>query len=191
MRAVISALFFAIVGGLLFVGTAYAHAAYLRSIPSVDAVIAASPARVEIWFKQELYRRKGENVILVAGPDGQEVSRGETIIDDDDRTHAWVELRPELPPGTYSVNWKNLSLEDGHPAEGTFAFTVDPQAHVTSTPIGETPTVALPTATESASVPSPTAELPVKSNPSSPCAAGAMPLLALAGLLLYQSHKHP
>ena len=172
-----------IAGGLLFTETAHAHSAYVRSNPGADAVIASAPAKVEIWFSQELFRRKGENSIQVSGPDGQEVSSGETTIDDDDRTHIWVELSPNLPAGKYLVEWKNISVEDGHSTEGSFNFTIDPQAAVTSTPITEEPNgihkltnTPLP---ESTPHPAPTTA-PVSTN--NPCAGGLAPI---AGLVFF------
>ncbi len=151
MRTITKALLFGVVSGLLLVGTAYAHAAYVRSNPGADAVITAPPARVDIWFAQELFRRKGENTIHVTAPDGQEVSVGDTVIDDDDRTHVWVNLKPDLAAGVYHVAWKNISLEDGHPSEGSFQFTIDPQAAAATpsgdpTPIGQS--AVQPTATK-------------------------------------------
>jgi methionine-rich copper-binding protein CopC len=180
IKALIIGLF--IMGGLLFVETAYAHSAYLRSNPGLDAVIASSPAKVEIWFSQELFRRKGENVIHVSGLDGQEVSTGETTIDDDDRTHIWVELFPNLPAGKYLVEWKNISLEDGHSSMGSFNFIIDPQAAVTSTPMGESNTIPTLTNTplpESTPQPAPTVA-PVSKN--IPCAGGLAPI---AGLVFF------
>jgi methionine-rich copper-binding protein CopC len=139
MRKISLALFVGILGGLLLVGTAYAHARYLRSEPGADAVIATSPSRVDIWFAGELFRRQGENTIRVIGPDGQAVHTGETELDDDDRTHIRASIQSDLPPGRYLVEWRNVSLEDGHPEEGSFNFTLDPQAAATSTPMGQTP----------------------------------------------------
>lgn len=187
MRIITKALILSLLGGLLFVGTAYAHAAYLRSNPGADAIVAAAPERVEIWFKQELFRRKGDNAITVTNADGQTVSVGDALVDDDDRKHLWVAMQPNLAPGLYTVAWKNLSFEDGHPAEGMFSFMVDPQAKETSTPMGVD---AAPTSGETPSAtatpnPSPTATLPVKSTPTGlPCAASLIPLLVLGGLVL-------
>jgi len=171
-----------IVGGLLFTETAHAHSAYARSNPGDGALITASPSKVEIWFSQELFRRKGENVIRVSAPDGQEVSRGETNIDDDDRTHIWVELLPNLPAGTYLVEWKNISLEDGHSTEGSFTFSIDPQAAATSTPMQEAheiPTLTNTPLPESTPHPAPT-NAPVSTN--IPCAGGLAPM---AGLVFF------
>ena len=168
-----------IAGGLLFTETAHAHSAYIRSKPGADAIIASTPAKVEIWFSQELFRRKGENVIHVSGPDGQEVSSGETAIDDDDRTHIWVELNSNLPAGKYLVEWKNISLDDGHSTEGSFNFSIDSQAAVTSTPMGESNSI--PTLTNTPlleSTPQPVlTEAPASTN--NPCAGGLAPIVGL------------
>lgn len=179
MRTITKALIIGLVGSLLLVGTAYAHAAYVRSSPGADAVIAMPPTRVDIWFAQELFRRKGENTISVTAPDDQKVSVGDTVIDDDDRKHVWVNLKPDLAAGVYQVVWKNVSLEDGHPTEGSFSFTIDPQAAATSTPMGEpTPigqATAQPTATEIATATPSTA-------PSPATPTKAPPALSVCGL---------
>ncbi len=186
IRQIFFGVFLAVVGGLVFVGAAYAHAAYLRSIPAADSVIAVSPPRAEMWFKQEVFRRQGENTIQVSNADGKPVSVGDAIVDDNDRTHLFVDLQAALPPGVYTVDWKNVSLEDGHSTEGSFVFTVDPLAAATSTPISETAVTALPqpTATENAPVQaSPTA--PAKAAPfNGPCAASMIPLLGWVGFAL-------
>jgi methionine-rich copper-binding protein CopC len=78
------------------VGPAQAHASYKRSEPGDGAVVSTPPQRVDIWFAQELFRRQGENWIHVSGPDGQPAHDGEPQIDDDDRAHMWVALKPGL-----------------------------------------------------------------------------------------------
>jgi methionine-rich copper-binding protein CopC len=190
MRTLIRALVIGVVGGLLLVGTAYAHAAYVRSSPGADAIIATPPARVDIWFAQELFRRKGENTIRVMASDGQEVSVGDTVIDDDDRKHVWMNLKPDLAAGVYQVVWKNVSLEDGHSSEGSFRFTIDPQAAATSTPMSE-PTLighatVRPAATESAAAtPSaaPSAATPTKAPPA--LTVCGLPVASIFGMAAY------
>jgi methionine-rich copper-binding protein CopC len=135
MRTLVRALVVGVVVSLLLAGIAYAHSRYVRSEPGAEAIVASAPTRVDIWFSQEVFRRKGENTIRVTAPDGSLASVGDTTVDDDDRTHIWVQLRPDLPPGVYEVNWRNVSVEDGHPYEDTFRFTIDPQAAATSTPM--------------------------------------------------------
>src|SRR5687767_9438050 len=113
---------------------ARAHGDIERSDPAADAVIPAAPAEVHIWFSQEVFRREGANVIEVRGPDGTQVDGGDTQIDDDDRKHAFVSLQPELPPGLYTVSWRNLSAEDGHEGSGEFSFTVEGTAGESNPP---------------------------------------------------------
>jgi copper resistance protein C len=198
MRTLIRAAIVGVVGGLLLVGTAYAHAAYVRSSPGAEAIVVTPPARVDIWFAQELFRRQGENTIQVTAPDGTEVSVGDTTIDDDDRKHVWVNLKPNLAAGVYTVAWKNVSLEDGHPSEGSFHFTIDPQAAATSTPMG-TPTpigraTGKPAAAEAAvatiSPPQPPAATPAKSpQTSSPCGLGTAPIVGLAAHVMVKRSR--
>jgi methionine-rich copper-binding protein CopC len=204
----IKAVALGVLGGLLIVGSAYAHAAYLRSEPGADAIVAAPPRRVDIWFTQELFRRQGENRIRVIGPGGAEVQVGETQIDDDDRKHIWVNLPEDLDAGSYQVEWRNLSVEDGHDSDGSFSFTLDPQAAVTSTPMGEepptetatqaplaSPSVApetntpLPASTAEATrvavEPSPTASAPSGGG----CALGAAPFAAMIGFVVVRRSR--
>src|SRR5215207_11125489 len=78
-------LLLAAAGLFLAAGLASAHAGYSRSEPGAGAIVAAAPARLDVWFTQDLFRRAGENWLHVAGPDGAEVTAAEAVIDDDDR----------------------------------------------------------------------------------------------------------
>jgi copper resistance protein C len=198
MRTLIRAAIVGVVGGLLLVGTAYAHAAYVRSSPGADAIVATPPARVDIWFAQELFRRQGENTIQVTAPGGQEVSVGDTMIDDDDRKHIWVNLKPSLAAGVYTLAWKNVSLEDGHPSQGSFHFTIDPQAAATSTPMGTPTPIGKATAKPAASevvVPTisptqPPVAAPTKpALPGSPCGLGTAPIVGLAAYVVVKNSR--
>jgi hypothetical protein len=90
-----------------------------------------------------------------------------------------------LPPGLYTVSWRNLSVEDGHEGSGEFSFTVEGTA-------GESnPPPALQTATETpAAPPSLTPAPPATPEPAptpAPPATGGLPCLSgllLSGLLL-------
>lgn len=130
-----------------------AHARYARSVPGAGAIISDPPRRIDIWFTQELFRREGEYGIEAVGPDGAAAHSGAAVIDDDDRTHMWVELIANLPVGEFVVHWWNISAEDGDSERGSFHFRYDPQAAVTSTPMQSataTPTATPPAATASA-----------------------------------------
>ena len=182
MRRLVSGLLLALLVSVLVVGVAVAHSGYLRSIPGADAVIASPPERVDIWFGQELFRRQGENTIQVSGPDGKPVSTGETAIDDDDRAHIWVKLLPELAPGKYLVEWRNVSLEDGHASTGSFSFTLDPAAAMTSTPMGATLAATQPAPEVPSAVPTAATSQPAAAT-QGPCAASLLPVLGLLGLV--------
>ena len=131
-------------------GRAAAHAAYERSNPPADGRLRAAPARLDVWFTQELFRRAGSNGLAVIGPTGDPVHVGEATIDDADRKHLSVELAGDLPPGEYTVRWSSLSATDGDTAAGSFVFTVDPSASDAtptpgaSRPVAPTDPTALP-----------------------------------------------
>lgn len=100
-----------------------AHAGFERSEPAEDSVVAESPERVNMWFGQEMARLGGLPTVIVVNAAG-DVIADEPILDDNDRTHIYIELPPDLPPQRYTVIWHNLSDEDGEEAQGAFHFYV-------------------------------------------------------------------
>jgi methionine-rich copper-binding protein CopC len=107
-------------------GHARAHAHYSRSQPSIGQVLAVLPAQVDIFTDSEMRKLAGANVISVTGPDGSQADDGNTIVDDANRQHFSVGLRPNLPSGRYVVTFKTLSDVDGDTDGGKFAFYVGP-----------------------------------------------------------------
>jgi hypothetical protein len=123
-------------------------------------------------------------VIEVSGPEGSQVDQGDTRLDDDDRKHAFVALQPDLPPGVYTVSWRNLSLEDGHEGNGEFSFTVGPAAN-DAAPQSSPPAAQQAATATPAPLPSPTSVPPATSTPApvpTPSPSGGLP--CLGGLLL-------
>lgn len=177
------------------------HAEYDHSDPAADAVVAAAPTQVQIWFTQELFRRQGTNKLEVYDAAGQRVDLDDVTIDDDDRTLLRVSLPPALANGRYTVRWQALSAEDGHEGQGEFTFTVGEAAAsasaassttVTTTTVitGDTavPPTATPTrapapATTVAPTPTPSAVPTPASGGGLPCLGGAAPLLLVVGAL--------
>lgn len=105
-----------------------AHSEFVRAnIPAGDAIRSA-PERLEAWFSQEVFRREGANALEVVGAGGERFDDGVLVIDDADRRRLSVGLRADMPPGFYTVTWRTLSAVDGDSAEGTFVFTIDPNA---------------------------------------------------------------
>lgn len=117
----------AVAVAILAVSPVLAHARYKSSVPSAGEVLAASPARVEITFTEQIQKVSGAFSIDVGRDRGAAVTSGPSIIDDDDRTKLSVPLQPGLEPGRYVVNWKNTSDDDGDPAEGAFSFYINKQ----------------------------------------------------------------
>lgn len=131
-----------------------AHADYVRSEPAPNVVLAEPPARVDVWFTQEIFKREGANFVRVFDEQEVQVSEGNGTVDDDDRTHMFAELQSGLPAGRYIVRWMTTSDEDGDTDDGAFCFYagVEPTAEqeVECTAFGEpeaTPTTAAPTLT--------------------------------------------
>ena len=98
----------------------HAHAVLDHSSPAVGSSITSAPGAVTMWFTQEL--EPAFTSATVTDASGRNVASGAAQVDPSDRTELRVPLRP-LPPGTYSVAWRVLSV-DTHTTEGRFTFTV-------------------------------------------------------------------
>jgi methionine-rich copper-binding protein CopC len=118
-----------------------AHAEPDRLAPEAGSLVASAPAIVEIWFDEEV--TPGETTVAVFDANGNQVDLGDSQVDlnDPERRHVTVSLRPGLPPGTYTVRWHSLSAADQDPADGRFAFTIAGAA----SPAADTPPRASPT----------------------------------------------
>lgn len=164
----------------------HAHAEYDHSEPAADATVETAPTEVKIWFTQELFRRKGENLIEVFNVNGDQVALGDLVIDDDDRTLASVALSPDLSAGMYTVRWRATSAEDGHQEKGEFRFTVGSSAEVaTQAPISETEE-STATATSAPSLTTTPLPTPTALPSSSPltCFGVSMPLMMVVVAVL-------
>jgi methionine-rich copper-binding protein CopC len=118
-----------ILGCLIFPGvdtqTAHATAKFERSAPEADAVLNERPTTIEIWFTEAVIADR--TWIIVVGPDGARVDRGDFAINssDADGRHVTVSLRDGLAAGDYTVHWNSSSTVDGKESFGDFGFTLD------------------------------------------------------------------
>lgn len=103
------------------VSPAYAHALFVRSNPAPNAILAKSPAQVEIYFSETL--QPGLSSISVYNSAGVAIDLGDARVDSADATRMTVSLR-SLPDGVYTVSWKAISATDGHFTTGSFPFAV-------------------------------------------------------------------
>ncbi len=100
---------------------AEAHANLIRSEPSANSTLDTSPERITIWFSEPMEAAFSE--IQVLNATGTRVDNIDSAVDANDLTLMSVSL-PELPDGTYTVAWRNLSTIDGHSLRGSFIFSV-------------------------------------------------------------------
>ena len=101
---------------------ASAHALLESSHPADGATLDRAPASVTVTFTEppdpELSR------IEVVDSSGGTVSSGPaTVVPSSPRTMR-VPLRPQLPNGTYTIQWRTTSTADGHSTSGFIAFGV-------------------------------------------------------------------
>ncbi|MEX2159790.1 MAG: copper resistance protein CopC [Dehalococcoidia bacterium] len=100
------------------------HADYESSTPARDEVVQTAPPQVDVFFTQEVFRQEGANYVRVFNDSGDQVSEGDGVIDDDDRTHISTDLPADMPAGRYIVQWQTLSDTDGDDDTGAFCFYV-------------------------------------------------------------------
>lgn len=151
----------AAVGALLLLSLAAAspaaaHDTLAASDPAADSSVETLPSELTLTFSAELIDA-GENgtVVEVLSPSGTDVTSGPAAVDGAIVT---VPLAEGAEAGAYTVNWRVVS-SDGHPTDGTFAFTVTtpstpsamPEPTRTpdaSTPADEPAATSTPVATE-------------------------------------------
>ena len=100
---------------------AEAHANLVRSEPSANSTLGASPDRITLWFTEPMEARFSE--IQALNSAGARVDSEDSRVDANDLTVMSVSL-PPLPDGTYTVAWRNLSTIDGHTLRGSFVFSI-------------------------------------------------------------------
>ncbi|HTF34249.1 MAG TPA: copper resistance protein CopC [Myxococcota bacterium] len=101
---------------------AAAHAFLDHAEPRVGSTVRTPPTELRLSFTQEL--EPAFSTVEVKDESGVQVDRGDVKVDADDATLLRVSLNP-LPPGTYKVIWRVVSV-DTHPTEGDFTFQVSP-----------------------------------------------------------------
>mgnify|MGYP003753970415 CR=1 FL=1 len=98
-----------------------AHANQINSIPSPNSELETSPNRVVIWYSEPI--EESFSVVTVLNSAAERVDLDDSARDPSEPSAMSVGL-PELPNGTYTVIWKNLSSVDGHKVIGSFVFAV-------------------------------------------------------------------
>ena len=99
---------------------AQAHAMLDHASPLVGSTVATAPRAVALTFTQKL--EPAFSTVRVENSTGARVDQGKAQVDPGSHTVLSIGPKP-LPPGTYKVFWKVLSV-DTHATEGNFSFTV-------------------------------------------------------------------
>ncbi|MYC39090.1 MAG: hypothetical protein F4X66_19590 [Chloroflexi bacterium] len=106
---------------LLFPTQAAAHANLASSDPPANSELETAPGRIIIWFTEPI--EPGLSEIRVLDASGKQVDLGDSVVDDLNPLAMSVGLS-DVPDGTYTVAWKNVSTVDGHRVRGSFVFAV-------------------------------------------------------------------
>lgn len=143
---------------LLTATPAAAHDRLVASSPAEGSTLSAVPATVELTYSAPILPTGA--VVQVRDPAGTDRAVGSPTVAG---TAVTVAVDPAAPSGAYTVVWRVVS-SDGHPIEGTVAFTL------------AVPAEATPTAT-----PSPAAESTAATDPAPTASATAPPSAGLVG----------
>ncbi|HEY2190451.1 MAG TPA: copper resistance CopC family protein [Caldimonas sp.] len=103
-------------------GSAWAHAFLDHAQPPVGSVVHEAPARVEVWFSEDL--EPAFSTLKVLNAADQQVDRMDKSVPGSDRSRMSVSLKA-LPPGKYRVRWRAVSV-DTHVTQGDFTFEIAP-----------------------------------------------------------------
>ena len=112
----------AVFGTLAAPEAAYAHVQLNHATPAVGSTVAQAPQELVLSFTETL--EPAFSAIEVHNADGAPMQAGKAVVDPATRTQMRVPLKP-LPPGTYKVIWRVLSV-DTHRSQDDFTFRVGP-----------------------------------------------------------------
>ena len=122
-------------------GNASAHANLASAEPSPNSELEEAPARIIIWFTEPIEPSLSSIRVLDAA--GKQVDEGNSVVDDLNPLVMSVGLG-DVPDGTYTVAWKNVSTVDGHRVRGSFIFAVGQPLSGTPAEVVEQPLLQSP-----------------------------------------------
>ncbi len=97
-----------------------AHASQASSDPTPGAHLRASPERITVVFTEPI--EPSVTTIQLWNQEARQVPLGPPVFPSPDTIETRI-IEP-LPPGHYTVVWRNLSTVDAHTWQGSFTFTV-------------------------------------------------------------------
>src|SRR5437763_7461164 len=106
----------------LLAGGAQAHSLLVKSDPPSGAKLATAPASVQMTFSEGAEPAFSSFAVIDRTRKHFEAGTPPTI--DRVKGLVTVPLQPNLAAGNYVVQWKVVSVVDGHLTRGSFAFNV-------------------------------------------------------------------
>ena len=135
------ALVAALVCWLIWPSGVAAHANLASSEPAANSELEEAPGRVIIWFTEPIEPSLSE--IRVLDATGMQVDEGDSVVDDLNPLAMSVGVT-DIPDGTYTVAWKNVSTVDGHRVRGSFVFAVGQPLSAVPVQVDEQPLLQSP-----------------------------------------------
>ena len=102
---------------------AFAHAHLVRSAPAANSHESAAPTRLQLWFSEAA--EPGMTTLTVTAPNGALIPLGSVTADSGNSLLLTAPFIAALAPGTYTVAWRTVATDDGHPSNGKFSFVLD------------------------------------------------------------------
>jgi len=101
---------------------AFAHAHLVKSVPSAGAKIVSTPNTIQLWFSEA--PEAALTTITLTAADGRLIQLGKVTAVPDTSVSVTAIVNGVLAPGDYTVKWRTVAADDGHPSNGSFSFTV-------------------------------------------------------------------
>ncbi len=111
----------ALLACVLRVSSADGHAVLQRAEPRVESKLKRPPEEVRLYFTERL--EPAYSALRVLDARGLQVDRRDSRVDRANPALLRATL-PPLPPGTYTVRWRVLSI-DADVTEGDFTFRIE------------------------------------------------------------------
>jgi copper resistance protein C len=111
----------ALITAMLTATGAAGHAVLQRAEPRVESSLKRPPDEVRLYFSERL--EPAYSSVRVLNDRGRQVDRRDSRVDRSNPALLRATL-PPLPPGTYNVLWRVLSV-DADVTEGGFTFRVE------------------------------------------------------------------
>ncbi len=184
----IAAAFVAIVAALLGASMALAHA----EVTEVAWDNPGNPTRVIGNATEDIRSVTGTYHLKVFNSANQEVDTGNFAVVDANRKQMTVSVQPNLPAGTYRVDWATVSDDDGDADSGSLTLELAAQATPTPAPATTAPTTQAVATQTSVRIPTTGGVPPSEGMPwlaLGLLSGGALSMMAGAALVLRRTQR--